>query len=166
MSQVPWKILPWHRSLNKLKSLRPDYKSEFGVFSNGSTVLELRDAKQGLGTDSLLPLGTYMFVFSLEIAYWSHKNVTPEEVSPPCAATASCWTRCCLSCPSQHHVGVKPEVGANTATGARANPAHAAASSACPCSRLRWWSPPSPSPVVRNRSPARSRDPKPCSREG
>lgn len=135
MSQVPWEILPWHRSLNKLKSLRPDYKSEFGVFSNRSTVLEPKDVKYGFGTDSLLPLGTCMFVFNLEIAYWSHKNVTPEEVSPPCAATASCWTRCCLSCPSQRQGSVKPEVGANTDTGTWAKLAHAAASS---CSRLRW----------------------------
>lgn len=129
MSQVSWKILPWHRRLSKLKSFRPDYKSELGVFSNGSTVLQLKDVKHGFGTDSLLPSDIYTFVFILEYAYWSYSSVTPDDVSPLHAATASCRIRCCLSCPGEHHVGVKPEVGVNTAAGAWANPAHAATSS-------------------------------------
>lgn len=83
MSQVSWKILPWHRRLNKLKSRRPGYKSELGVFSNASTVLQLKDVKHGFGTGSLLPSDIDMFVFHLEYVHWSHKNVTPDEKNPP-----------------------------------------------------------------------------------
>lgn len=81
MRQISWKILPWHSRLNKLKLLRPDYKSELGVFSNGSTVLQLKDVKRGFGPDSLLPLDIYTFVFNLQYAYWSHNNIMPDEVA-------------------------------------------------------------------------------------
>lgn len=102
-----------------MKSLRPDYKSELGVFSNGSTALQLKDVKHGFGTDSLLPSDVYAFVFILDYAYWPRRNVTPEEESFPLPPQLHAGSGvACLSCPGERHVGV------NAATGAWANPAH------------------------------------------
>lgn len=113
----------------KLKFLRPDCKFELGVFGSRSIVLQLKGVKHGFGTDSLLPSGIFTFVFILEYAHWSYKNVMLDVASPLYAATASYWIRCCLSCSGRHHVSIKPEVDVNAAMDAWANSAHTATSS-------------------------------------
>lgn len=114
MSQVSWKILPWHRRLNKLKPLRPGYKSELGNFSKRSTVLQLQDGKQGVVQIPILPWDDGTFLLKLEYAHWSHKNVTPGEVSPPRAATVSHWVLL-DPCPCQRHISTEPALRANAA---------------------------------------------------
>lgn len=119
----------------------------------------------GLVQIQLLPSDIYTFVFNLEYAYWSHKNVTPDEVSTLYAAMASCQIRCCLSCPHQCHVGVEPELCVNTATGAWASPrSHVllpTPANACAGDLVLLQG-----PLLMNRSPVHSWAHKPYSREG